>query len=242
MAFIARKFAFQHPLFGRSKIQKSLETYKNSVYYLWWEFLRRNEAYKKCCASKGRGKLGWLYEDFGDVHATGFKEWWTTDSKGSHLFAEQVASFKIQTIKSQNDLIINDIVLNVQVPLFLPKRFLIKEFNKILKQHHSGQRGIRTNANSSALYPIQGHVDTAALQKCLYVYDTKLANPNLKLWELGNICKITKREHLIKTEENEPKKILADKKRILSASADKLLRKARKIIDGTAYGKFPVLK
>jgi hypothetical protein len=47
---------------------------------------------------------------------------------------------------------------------------------------------------------------------------------------------------LIKLEDNLPKKLLTDKKRILSASADKLLRKARKIIDGTAHGKFPVLK
>ena len=45
----------------------------NSVYYLWWEFLRRNEDYKKTCENGGKGKCDRLYADFGNVHEGTFK-------------------------------------------------------------------------------------------------------------------------------------------------------------------------
>ena len=43
------------------------EPWQCSVYYYWWEYLRRSDAYRKTCEAKGKGKLSKLYADFGNV-------------------------------------------------------------------------------------------------------------------------------------------------------------------------------
>jgi hypothetical protein len=47
-----------------------------SVYYYWWEYLRRHEGYERTCLNGGRGKYAKLYRDFGDVHSADFLSWW----------------------------------------------------------------------------------------------------------------------------------------------------------------------
>lgn len=242
MVFLARKFAYQHPLFGRSKADKQKEQYKNSVYYLWWEFLRRNEDYKKCCEKGGSGKLSALYDDFGDVHRSDFKEWWTSNERGARLFAERVVDFNVKVVNSSDEFQLGDLLMNVQIPLNLPKRFILREFNKLLKRHHQGKRGVRTNRYSTALYPITGHVDTAALQKCLQVFDMKVQNPNLKLWQIAQKCRLSKLENRLKNDGTETSYEITSKRRNLASAADKVLRRAAKIIAGTSVGVFPAVK
>lgn len=242
MAFIARKFAYKHPVFGRSKKDKLKEQYKNSVYYLWWEFLRRNKDYQKCCQNGGRGKLSNLYKDFGDVYQQDFKTWWSDSGRGARLFAEKVVDFNVAVITSSEQIHIDELMMNVQIPLNLPKRFILKEINKLLKKYHQGRRGVRTNRFSTAMYPVTGHVDIAALQKYLLVYDTKASNPNLKLWQLAQKCRLSKLEHRIRGDGSETDSEITDKRRLLASAADKILRKASKIIEGTSSGKFPALK
>ena len=52
-----------------------------SVYYYWWEYLRRHQGYKATCAAGGIGEFAQLYEDFGDVHSTDFWTWWRTHNR-----------------------------------------------------------------------------------------------------------------------------------------------------------------
>jgi hypothetical protein len=59
--------------------------WKCSVYYFWWEYLRRNEGYLDCCRRKGRGRLAKLYQFFGDVRDDDFPSWWV---EHAHLFCE----------------------------------------------------------------------------------------------------------------------------------------------------------
>ena len=151
MVFKAHHFAYQHPIFGRSTIEKAAEKYRNSVYYLWWEFLRRNAAYKWCCKKGGKGRLNSLYTDFGDVFSADFKSWWQLNDRGARLFAEPWPP-KFCVISNFIDSIKNSNVLYLQVPLALPKRRLEREFKKLLGKYHPGRRGIRNNANSSARY------------------------------------------------------------------------------------------
>ena len=40
----------------------------DSIYYLWFEYLKRSEKYKTACANNGKG-MKRLYADFGDVFA-----------------------------------------------------------------------------------------------------------------------------------------------------------------------------
>lgn len=50
--------------------------WKCSVYYYWWEYLRRNTAYRVTCENGGQGEHAELFEWFGNVHATDFHTWW----------------------------------------------------------------------------------------------------------------------------------------------------------------------
>ena len=236
MTFASLKFAYKHPTFGRSKSERSQERYKNSVYYLWWEFLRRSDAYKKCCASGGKGKLKNIYLNFGDVFAADFKTWWQSNERGAYLFAEQLPP-KMTLIDAVPDASLAGQVLVVQVPLALPKRFLAAEFQKLLNLHHSGKRGRRNNVNSTARYPVSGHIDTVAMQKCLRVYDMKIANPKMPLWQLAQECKAIKRDAFI--EDCDTQGIITNKKFILANTASRLLKRASKIISKTELGNFP---
>jgi len=240
MRFVARNFAYQHPVFGRTKKAQSFAPYTHSVYYLWWEFLRRNSDYKKCCDNGGRGKLKNLYADFGDIHSVDFKTWWQTDSRGSNLFAEQLPpDFKV--IESIDEFIEGDRVIFLQLPLALPKRYLTQQFQKILNQHHEGRRGIRTNRISTAKYPITGHVDTDSLEKCLRVFDMKTSNPKMCLWEVAQECKVTSSSQFVRNDGSESKKEISAKKSILTNTASRLLKRAEKIVAAVSSGKFPAL-
>jgi len=239
MSFKSRKFAYQHPTFGRSKVAKTREPFKNSVYYYWWEFLRRNDSYRKCCLNNGKGKLRDLYANFGNIFNNEFKEWWQTGNKGVNLFAEELLP-EFGLIEDATLFVPNKNILYLRVPLQLPKRYLSNEFQKILKKHHEGRKGIRTNKASTAKYPVTGHVDLPALDKCLRVYDYYLANPEKKLWEVGNECKVVMPSGLIKDSKTDLN--FYAKKMVLANTTKRLLNRAKMIIEGTSRGEFPKLK
>ena len=236
MTFTALKFPYKHPTFGRSNAVKATEPFKNSVYYLWWEFLRRSEAYKKCCVSGGEGKLKNIYQDFGDVFATDFKTWWQTNERGAYLFAEQLPP-KFQPIQVIPNEVTMSQVMVLQVPMALPKRLLMSEFQKLLNTHHAGKRGRRNNVSSTARYPVTGHIDTDALQKCLRVYDMKKANSNIPLWKITQDCKAIKRDAFIV--DGDAQGIITNKKMILANTASRLIKKAEAIIKNVENGRFP---
>lgn len=52
------------------------EGWKCSVYYFWWEFIRRHEGYRETCLNEGDGEHTELYKWFGDVHNSDFHDWW----------------------------------------------------------------------------------------------------------------------------------------------------------------------
>jgi hypothetical protein len=47
-----------------------------SVYYYWWEYLRRHEGYRDTCQADGQGLHSELYSVFGNVRADDFHTWW----------------------------------------------------------------------------------------------------------------------------------------------------------------------
>jgi hypothetical protein len=235
MAFAALKFAYKHPTFGRSNAVRATEPFKNTVYYLWWDFLRRSDAYRECCASGGTGKLSSVYEAFGDVFATDFKTWWQTDERGARLFAERLPP-KMILIDALPAPAVADQVLVMQVPLALSKRALAAEFQKILKVHHQGKRGRRNNVNSTAMYPVTGHIDTDALQKCLRVYDMRRENPKMTLWQVCQNCKAIQRSALLSDSDTDAEK--TSKKFNLTNTAQRLIKKAELIIQKVEQGRF----
>lgn len=52
------------------------EGWKCSVYYFWWEYLRRHDGYRETCLNGGRGRYSELYRSFGNIHDSDFHDWW----------------------------------------------------------------------------------------------------------------------------------------------------------------------
>jgi hypothetical protein len=239
MPFSPKRFAYQHPVFGRSKSEQGLEPYRDSVYYLWWEFLRRSERYRQCCESGGCGKLAGLYADFGDVFEVSFREWWRAGGRGEYLFAEELPP-QFGVIDEMPPESLRDEVLVVQLPLGLPKRALNSAFQRLLKEVHQGKRGYRHNANSTARYPVTGHVDIVALQKTLRVHDVKREYPDMYLWQVAQVGKAVLASRYV-NDGDLPSDVLL-KKNGLANTAKRLLNRAELIIAGVERGRFPVLR
>ena len=98
----ALHFIYKHPLFGKRKETQSGVWFERSVYFLWFEYLRRNEKYKAYCEKKkGTKTIAKLYEDFGDIHSVEFKSWWK--ETGRYLFCEQVDLERVEEISSTKE-------------------------------------------------------------------------------------------------------------------------------------------
>jgi len=153
--------------------QSSVRT--GNVYIFWFEFLKRNEDYKKVCMSKGKTgttELKKLYLDFGNIHDKSFRQWWRENDKGANLFAEQTPEHKIQEITDKDKLYFADDILNIQIPLSFSQRDIARLVSELVKKKHKGKRGKRKNENtSSALYKVTGRVDLKRLERTLAVYD-----------------------------------------------------------------------
>lgn len=234
-------FAFQWPVFGTAAKPKPLFYQEQSVYYWWFQYLRRNDDYLKTCMNSGVGPCADLYQDFGDIHKTDFKTWWSAN--GAQLFGEH----EISSIAIFKDGVVDPTVhagrksLVLSIPLDLPQSYLTKRFREILKKHHEGVRGKRHNAKSQAMYPTGGKIDIDFLKTTLQVWDMRKAEPDKPLWAIANDLKLgSKLNHLTAAElRSKGDLTVTDKKNVLAATASRHYRKAQRMIDDTAKGKFP---
>jgi hypothetical protein len=184
-----RHFAFKHPLF-RQEESKGGVRWDNSVYYLWWEFLRRHEGYKRTCENGGKGEYEELYADFGNVHEGEFRKWWTKDDRGARLFAEpqlpqNVAALTRKEIEALPEGWDSGSPLVVAIPLSLRKRFIQQKLTKLLARHHKRKIGQRTFKESRARYPITTNFNIHSLQQMLAIYDMRQEQPKMPLWQIG---------------------------------------------------------
>jgi hypothetical protein len=233
-------FTFRHPLFRRQR-SESGEWWQNSVYYLWWEFLRRHEGYRRTCENGGSGKYAKLYADFGNVHGVTFKEWWTKDGRGARLFSEPPLPTSVIALDPQDVLGLAKgwkagSVLVVAIPLNLRKRFILRKFNELLAKHHTRRRGQRTFRESQALYPIAAQFNCHSLKKILDTYHMRQSQPDLTLWEIGDRLALGTK---LTREELAGQSSSIRKKSVLAVAASKKLALARRIIDGVGQGVFP---
>jgi hypothetical protein len=65
----------------------------------------------------------------------------------------------------------------------------------------------------------------------------KKANPNLRLWQIGNECPNYLKAHKIKS--NDTEAVMRDKKNVLAASVKRHLTQAQLLIDKVEKGIFP---
>jgi hypothetical protein len=230
-----------YPKFGTAKNPKPDTAWKSSVYYFWWEYLRRHAGYRACCEQGGSGEFSELYKDFGDVHAVEFKTWWQEKNRGGRLFAEPAADVLFGELDYENIKQLEqwntDAVMVVRVPLTQSKRHLAKRFNTLLAKRHSGERGKRLQSRSLAKYPLASHFKIDSLKASLAAYDMRLADPKKALWRIAieaGLADTMQRE--LKKQKFEP---TADQCNALAVAASRAIKRTRSMIDNVGKGIFP---
>ena len=149
--------------------------YSQSIYFLWFEYLKRSEKYKRACAAKGRG-MKKLYADFDNVFeyegAAGFWKWWS--ERGHILFgvrtgfdAERVLDW--DALEGVKDLFDGQQVTILILPNDTPKTKLLKTVSKLLKDVPLAEP-FRQQAN---YLPKSVKIDVESLRDCLTAYDMR---------------------------------------------------------------------
>lgn len=162
---------------------RGAEPWQCSVYYFWWEYLRRHMGYKRCCEQRGKGKYSRVYADFGNVHATDdFWAWWRGHN---HLFAEPPAR-QLRELDELDVRTAQPDTLHIQVPLEVRMPYLVDAFRKLLQANSEAVR--RAKSVSRAAYPVCAKPNLGSLYQTLVFWDTYVEQPKLKLHELFDVC------------------------------------------------------
>jgi len=171
----ALHFVHNHPRFTKAKRKKQSSKgvwYEDSVYYLWFEYLRRNTKYKTYCETKkGSKAIADLYKDFGDIHAINFKGWWK--KTGQYLFAEDEDIERVKEVASANEYAKyeKDNVLMLAIPIHKNKKWLETQIRKHLEKKRSEYGVNNRGAASTADYSLYTTPDIPSLKNALKIYD-----------------------------------------------------------------------
>jgi len=195
----AKFFIYAPPLKGARKSKRTppvppyidAPPYKVSVYYYWWEYLRRSMVYKQTCENEGKGRLAKLYADFGNVweekgnELDTFWHWWVNHC---HLFCEPT-SRKLEEV-TVSDTQTSDSEMIIRVPLEMRAAHLVRQFRKMLSDNK--QRVERARGQSRAKYPVQAKVPLKSLHEHLAVFDAINEHEDLKLHQIAELEHIKK--------------------------------------------------
>lgn len=240
-------FLAPHPLFGRGTKPRPLKDQQQSPYYWWWAYLRRSEAYIKCCEQGGKGKLAKLYADFGDVREDNFKKWWTTNDQGAKLFGEQRQQVKFGPMSETSEWHPDwtpDVALVIAIPLSMNKRAIQSGIAKLLDERIKSRRGRKAlkDAESTARYSLARNYTTRNLGKALEIYDLYIKSTNnpsskLKQWEIGIATNLGN----AKKANSDDKYVKKGERDRLNATVNRYIKEAKRHIAGVEKGIFPAV-
>jgi hypothetical protein len=240
-----RHFPYKNPKFGTKNKPAPKGAWRNTVYYWWWEYLRRNAEYIECCESDGKGKLSKLYADFGDVRGDDFKAWWTFKidgvDRGAYLFAEPSVESSVKVLATGEKAPNADEVLTVSLPLNFPKKFLERRFKVLLGLAHKGKRGVQLARSSKAKYTFKGQPNIPALEQGLMVYDAlkeaEGVKPKKPQWQIAQDLQIVEKE--MRIDKTDSVRVAAGKKNVLTAIVGRYKKRVVDAIKKTSNGTFP---
>jgi hypothetical protein len=232
-----RHFQYKHPTFGTKNKPKPKSAWEGTVYYWWWAYLKRNQEYLNCCEKSGKGRLSRLYKNFGDVRGDSFQKWWMEGGRGAHLFADPQAEDSIRVMEIGQEALDPSEAFTVSIPLYLPKKTILRRFKELLDERHQGRRGYQLAKRSKARYQIKGQPNVPAIKQALEVYDFRQANPDLKLWEIGNAIPRLQMANKLNSSDTDSER--ADKRNVLAATVSRYLKRAENSIKNTTLGIFP---
>ena len=206
----------------------------DSIYYLWFEYLKRSEKYKTACANNGKG-MAKLYKDFGNVFeyegVEGFWSWW--NERGQYLFGIE-ATQEIVEFDSADEVVGYEDYKLIAIPKNITATTIKKRLNKLVDDMKSE---LKPTAEQTAKYSIfQTKVDVESLKSCLMAYDLKQKGTDvLEIGLAVRYIKGAKAKYLIEDGRKKGKEINSQKLIELSEKNfdeyDKILRKAEAIVN-----------
>ena len=155
---------------GGKRSVKGVPTRK-SIYYLWFEYLKRSEKYKKACQNNGKGMTK-LYKDFGDVFAyegiDGFWKWW--NDRGQYIFGIE-GKQEIVEFDSADEVVGYEDYKLIAIPKNITATTIKKRLNKMVDEMKDE---LKPKAPSKKGYPFaSSKVDVDSLENALMAYDYK---------------------------------------------------------------------
>ena len=204
-----------HPVFRAKASERKGKPVKESIYWYWWQALRRSEKYKIACAKNGTG-MKKLFDDFGDIHAfpnrvEGFEKWWRQkreaygdkdNNLGAYLFGEPPLSYDVQLLTAKDvQQLANGWDQKQQallsIPLQLPKDEIKRRLKRVLANipNRKDTDAKKWKGQSHALYKVaEGYRYTASeekkgplwtIQRAFEFYDELAKDPKQTKWKLA---------------------------------------------------------
>jgi hypothetical protein len=215
--------------------------YESSIYYYWFEFLKRSEP-----SSRSKRVL----EDFGDITDVKFMDWWRYT--GQKLFlSENIDDYSefptmgvidIETAQESLDLGRFMVSINMNYP----KKVIMERLKSIVDNQVNAKVGRRELLKDrGGKYNMKSKFDVYALKRTLEVYDLsiKKEEPKLTRWEieerLNLIDKTSKKAGAVWKMGKTPKE-LATRRKVQTATVSRYLRHAGELIKNVAQGEFPI--
>lgn len=154
-----------------------------SVYYYWWEYLRRHDGYRITCANAGAGDYAALYKHFGDVHSSDFNTWWDR-----HLWLFTFAS-EAQDISLSKKFYLESEGIFLHVGYSRSKTQMLDAVRETLNKLE--RRQMLTEMKREYRFYPTGRPRLPSLHEHLLVWDAKIANPELDDADLFDISGVT---------------------------------------------------
>ena len=222
---------------GRNLPYREAESYKASIYYWWWAFLKRNPDYQRTCANSGNGMFAGLYKDFGNIFELDFLTWWSCHQG---LFAEKTSLIEQAGAHRLNP------TLLYQIDLHRPLSHLQEEIKALHMHAHAIMPAAPPKQTSTAKYPIYTNVSAHTLHKVLTIWDLRCAHPDTSAYDLGVLAGFranilappkygeTRTRAAIKTDAHNKQARTG-----IANQTNRYLRTAEQYIDNVGRGEFP---
>jgi hypothetical protein len=225
----SKYFPFSPPVFAKlpEEIMNRFGVWFNqSIYYYWFEYLRRSKKYEFACKKNGVG-MEKLYADFGDVFKDSFDEWFATDiggvARGIYLFAYKMAqpTFEVSNTEQFGRLDLNDYFV-VAINKLANKKKTLQQVGRIWDSKWVNKK---VNLKTVLYLPNSNTHNINSLKEYLRIHDAKLLG--FKHWECVASARRLKFDAVIKED-----------REYFNVIASKALKKAKKLIALTEQGQF----
>lgn len=179
------RFRYPHPAFPKSLESVPVQfrlgdgkgiAYQQSLYFVWFACLCRNEAYKRYCRAR-RGRYERMLADWGNVfdYENDFPSWFLEDDRGIRLFAEPSSVIKTSIVR-QPDIVdwANARLRLVSFDVTKPKTIVKKRILALVDAEINQYRSAHAIRGSKARYPILPNAKSADVYlRLLKVWDMK---------------------------------------------------------------------